>query len=201
MLSHYYDELDNKLFNCFGFEKPSKGEFICQNYKTEDCTLKTDQRDHITLLRHYAFAHGYLLKLTSCKPEYLEGELCIDPPSSPKNLNEVDVPEYRSKEFISDDESETDNEICKIMDEELPRQLLEPNDISEKITEPRNENDEVSNIERKETSPEQHQDEAEEISITDGTDQTANEKRPIRPLKKEIESILMAKMDADFNGM
>ena len=66
VFSHYYEELEIKMFEKFGFEKPTNGEFICKNYQQEDCELKTVQRDYITLLRHYAFTHGYLLSLTSC---------------------------------------------------------------------------------------------------------------------------------------
>ena len=198
VFSHYYEELEIKMFEKFGFEKPTNGEFICKNYQQEDCELKTVQRDYITLLRHYAFTHGYLLSLTSCRPEYLEGVVCSDLNSTKEDSSQTDEMKYKSKEFVSDDE--TENESSGILYTKSANQFNELSNDSTEHLEIRSEIDKLSDTDSIEVNTEQCDDIKDEQEGHEIAEQTLEDKRRYRYLKKEIDSILMDKMEADFEG-
>ena len=199
VFSHYYTELEDKMFQVFGFEKPSTGEFICKNYTQEDCDLKTVQRDYISLLRHYAFKHNYLLKLTSCKPEYLEGEVCNDQPLPNEDPGQLDITQYKSKAFISDDETESEDELIAKRDVEQPITLSESKVEPIPQVEYQNDNEVFPFIEQRELNFEEDNGE-KDIVVNNDNDEITEERQYSRSMKKEVESILMAKMEQDFEG-
>ena len=200
VFSHYYEELEIKMFEKFGFEKPTNGEFICKNYQQEDCELKTVQRDYITLLRHYAFTHGYLLSLTSCRPEYLEGVICSNLDITKEDSSQTDEIKYKSKEFISDDETETENEILGILDKKPTNQFNESCNDSTKQLGIRREIDELSESDSIEMNAEDSNDSKDEPEGNEIAKKALEDTKRYRHLKKEIDSILMDKIAADFEG-
>ena len=79
VLSHYYRKLQASILRKHGIRIPKdqrRYQFSCQFKK---CKLK-GQRDRITLLRHYAFAHDCLINDTHCTNKKLEGRLSNAPP-------------------------------------------------------------------------------------------------------------------------
>ena len=123
VLSHYYRKLPASIFRKHGIRIPKdqkRYEFSCQ---FKNCKLK-GQRDRITLLRHYAFAHGCLVNDTHCTSKKLEGRLSNVPPSN--NVSSTIVPkriklELNDKKDISNDKSDSGGKITKALSIELCR--------------------------------------------------------------------------------
>ena len=200
VLSHYYKELKLKMWEKFGFVEPANGEYICKNYQQEDCELKTVQRDYITLLRHYAFKHGYLLSLTSCKPEYLEGLICSNPNLTKEHSNQADEVKYKSKEFISDDETDSEDETTDIVGTKSANQLYETSKDSTVSMEIGSETYELPDIDPIEMNTKVFEDSRYDSEGNETVEQLPEDKRSNRYLKKDIEAILMEKIEADFES-
>ena len=200
VLSHYYKPLKQKMWEKFGFVEPANGEYICKNYQQEDCELKTVQRDYITLLRHYAFKHGYLLSLTSCKPEYLEGLICSNPNLAKEHSNQADEVKYKSKEFISDDETDSEDETADIVRTKSTNQIYETSNDSTEYLEIGTETDELPDIDPIETNTKDSENSRDDSGGNETVEQLPDDKRSNRYLKKDIEAILMEKIEADFES-
>ena len=123
VLSHYYRKLQASILRKHGIRIPKdqkRYQFSCQFKK---CKLK-GQRDRITLLRHYAFAHGCLINDTHCTTKKLEGRLSNVSPSNtifptfvPKRIKS----ELTDKKDMSNDNSNSGAKITKALSIELFR--------------------------------------------------------------------------------